>query len=101
MLKKNTGVRSRTKYLKVSNGILFIFFIQSIYKRWKGKMENISTTCKLLLQISQYHSPNHVSPPRRFHIVLLSEEYTTQDVYLLLKENFSELSCTDFFSNEE
>ena len=61
-MKKNTGIRSRTKYLKVSNGILFIFFIHSIYKRWKGKMESISTTCKFLLQISQNHSLNRVCP---------------------------------------
>ena len=37
----------------------------------------------------------------RFHIVLLSQEYATQEVYLLLKENFSEFSCTEFFSTED
>ena len=62
---ENTGIRSRTKYLKVSKGILFLLFIHSIYKRWKGKMENISTTCKSLLQISQNRSPNRVCPPSK------------------------------------
>ena len=33
--------------------------------------------------------------PVKFHIVLLSQEYATQDVYLLLKENFSEFSCAE------
>ena len=64
-MKKNTGIRSRTKYLKVSNGILFIFFIHGIFKWWKGKMENISTTCEFFLQFSQNHSPNRVCPPSK------------------------------------
>ena len=63
--KNNTGIRSRTKYLKVSKGILFILFIHSIYKRWKGKMENFSTTCEFLLQISQNRSLNRVCPPSK------------------------------------
>ena len=37
----------------------------------------------------------------RFRIVLLSQEYATQDNYLLLKENFSEFSCAEFFSTED
>ena len=36
----------------------------------------------------------------RFHILLLSQEYATQDVYLLLKENFSEFSCAEFFTTK-
>ena len=37
----------------------------------------------------------------RFYILLLSQEYASQDVYLLLKENFSEFSCAEFFSTED
>ena len=37
----------------------------------------------------------------KFHIVLLSQEYATQDIYLLLKENFSEFSCAEFFSTKD
>ena len=35
----------------------------------------------------------------RFHIVRLSQEHANQDVYLLLKENFSEFSLSEFFFN--
>ena len=81
ILKKNTGIRSRTKYLKVSNGILFIFCIHSIYKQWKGKIENKSTTCEFLLQISQNHLPNRVCPPS-FSFSLLFCLCLTFDIYI-------------------
>ena len=37
----------------------------------------------------------------RFLIVLPSQEYATQDIYLLLKGNFSEFSCAEFYSTED
>ena len=39
ILKKNTGIRNRTKYLKVTNGILFIFHTQhlQVVERQNGK----------------------------------------------------------------
>ena len=36
----------------------------------------------------------------RFHIVLLSHEYSIQYVYLLPEENYSGFSCAEFFSTE-
>ena len=37
----------------------------------------------------------------RFRTVVLSQEYATQDIYLLLMENLAEFSCAEFFSTED
>ena len=100
-MKKNTGIRSRTKYLKVSNGILFIFpytaFTSGGKTKWKIYQQHVHFYFKFLRIIHQIAFVLQV----RFHIVLLSQEYATQDVYLLLKENLSEFSCAEFSSTED
>ena len=99
-MKKNTGIRSRTKYPKVSNGILFIFFIHSIYKRWKGKMENISTTCKFLLQISQNHSPNCICPPSKVSHCSSVTRIRNPRRLFIAKGKFLRVHMRQFFCNQ-
>ena len=62
-------------------------------------MANISTTCEFLLQISQNYSPNCVCPPSK--ISHCSSVTRIRDPRRLVKENFSEFSCAEFFSTED
>ena len=61
-------------------------------------MENISTTCEFLLQISQNDSPNRVCPPSK---VSHCSSVTRIHKPRRLKENFLEFSYAEFFSTED
>ena len=65
--------------------------------KWKICQQQANFYFKFLRIINQIAFVLQV----RFHIVLLSQEYATQEVYLLLKENFSEFSSAEFFSTED
>ena len=62
-------------------------------------MENISTKCEFYFKFLRIVHQIAFVLQVRFYIVLLSQEYATQDVYLLLKKNSQELSCAGFFFN--
>ena len=65
--------------------------------KWKIYQQHANFYFKFLRSIHQIAFVLQV----RFYIVLLSQEYASQDVYLLLKENFSEFSFAEFFSTED
>ena len=83
--------------------VFYLFFSYTAFTsggkaKWKKYQQHANFYFKFLRIIHQITSVLQV----RFYIVLLSQEYAiTQDVYLLLKENFSEFSCTEFFSTED
>ena len=100
ILKKNTGIRSRTKYLKLSNGILFIFSYTAFTSGGKAKWKIYQQHANFYFNISQNHSPNRVCPPSKVSHCSSVTRIRNPSVYLLLKENFSEFSCAEFFSTE-
>ena len=79
--------------------VFYLFFSYTAFTsggkaKWKIYQKHANFYFKFLRIVRQIAFVLQV----RFHIVLLSQEYATQDVYLLLKENLSEFSCSEFFS---
>ena len=67
--------------------------------KWKINQQHANFYLKFLRIV---HQIAFVLQVRLFHIVRrLSQEYATQDVYLLLKEKFSEFSWPEVFSTED
>ena len=65
--------------------------------KWKIFQQHANSYFKFLRIVHQIAFVLQV----RFHTVVLSQEYATQYVYLLLMENLSEFSCAEFFSTED
>ena len=82
--------------------VFYLFFSYTEFTsggkaKWKIYQQHANFYFKFLRIIHQIAFVLQVG----FYIVLLSQEYASQDVYLLLKENFSEFSCAEFFSTED
>ena len=82
--------------------VFYLFFSYTAFTsggkaKWKIYQQHANFYFKFLRIIHQIAFVLQI----RFHIVLLSQEYATQDVYLLLRENFSEFSCAEVFSTED
>ena len=101
----------RIPQVKLTNPFLFIF---PVLKSFLYSLENyqlqISSGGKVKWKIYQQHANFYFKFLRithqiafvlqvRFYIVLLSQEYATQDVYLLLKENFVRVLTRRAFFN--
>ena len=80
-------------YLSVS----FTAFTSGGKAKWKIFQQHANSYFKFLRIVHQIAFVLQV----RFHTVVLSQEYATQYVYLLLMENLSEFSCAEFFSTED
>ena len=69
--------------------------------KWKIYQQHANFYFKVLRIIHQIAFVLQVKVT--FHIVLLSQDYATQDIYLLLKENFSEFDshAPSFFNRRQ
>ena len=82
--------------------VFYLFFSYTEFTgggkaKWKIYQQHANFYFKFLRIIHQIAFVLQV----KFYIVLLSQEYASQDISLLLKENFSESSCAEFFATED